>query len=506
MSNLAKVNEISQGLHKLQVEQSKLAWTLYTAGYDFGLEDMYKKMVEAYKDKDSYAEICKARELELDPQDRRRVEIMYNAFSSYHLSHELNELDMKIKKLVNELSKILNTFRYSFEGKQVSSVELTQVLNSDDDRDRRKAAFFARNQINKPMVDAGFIELIKLRKEYAKLYGAESFVAYQLEKNELDKDTFDNWLPQLHELLPKMDVLRKKYAREFLNDDVIMPWDEQYISSKLAPSLNSSVDMSNYHENIKALFELFGIDISEYNITYDLFPRANKSEWGYNFPIETGVDSRILANVKNKYFEYGVLLHETGHAVHSFLNDPEELILNRGISGIITEGIANLFGGFLYDPTFYGKFFTDKDKVGKEFTMLNEYKKLNSLRSIDRIFFDHKLYTTDIETLDDIYELYWKSRKDVLGEDSFGGEPPWAFLIHHTTHPIYLHNYFMGDVTCEMLAKVFKEKTGAEVIEKPKEFGQFLINEVIKPSGMYRYNDLFEKISGESFSLKYMIE
>lgn len=506
MSKIAKVNEITENLHKLQVEQSKLGWTLYTAGYDFGIEEMYKKVVAVYKDKGNFEEICKAMELDLDPSERRKVEIMYNSFSSYHLSDELNELDMKMKMKVNELSKILNTFRYSFEGKQVSSVELSQILSSDDDRERRKAAFFARSQINKPMVDAGFIELVKLRKEYAKKYGSENFVELMLEKNELDKDTFDTWAEQLKNILPKMKELRQKYAKEFLNDDIIMPWDEAYISSKIAPSLNNEVDMTNYYSNIKELFDLFGFDISKYNITYDIFPRANKSEWGYNFPVETGVDSRILANVKNRFFEYGVLLHETGHAVHSFLNDPNEKILNRGISGIVTEGIANLFGGFMYEENFYGKFFEDKEKVAEEFAKLQEYKRLNSLRSIERIFFDHSFYKNDVDTLDDIHNLYWETRKDILDEEAFDGQPPWAFLIHHTTHPIYLHNYFMGDVTCEMLAKVFEEKSGQKIFDNPKAFGKFLVDEVVKPSGMYKYNELFNRISGKDFSLEYMID
>jgi oligoendopeptidase F len=506
MGDIKKLNDMFNEYHELQVNHERLGWVLYTAGYDFGVEKEYEKIVELLKSKENYELVLQCMKLELSPEDRRRVEIVHNIFSPYHLSDELNQLDSAIQKKENELSKVLNTFRYHFEGKEISSVEIEQILSTDSNRERRKAAYFARNQINKPMVDAGFVELIKLRKEYARQYGADSFISYKLEQAELDKDTFDTWVSQLHELLPKMKEERGAYAREFLNDDVIMPWDEAYVSARIAPSLNKVVDMSNYYSNIKELFELFGIDISKFNITYDIFPRANKSEWGYNFPIETAKDSRILANVKNKFYEYNVLLHETGHGVHSFLLDPDEKILNEGVSGIISEGIANLFQSFIDDPAFFSKFFEDADKTGEEFRKLKAFKKVNALRAINRIFFDHSFYKNDVESLDDIYALYWKTYKEVLKEEPFGTEPPWAFTIHHTTHPIYLHNYFMGTLTCEMLGKVFKEKYGAGMTEKPAEFGEFLIKEVIKSSGRYKYNDLFKKISGKDFSLKYMLE
>ncbi|UCZ53610.1 M3 family metallopeptidase [Bacillus shivajii] len=503
---MKKLTTIAEELHNHQVQYSKLNWTLFTTGYDFGVQDEYLKMMDVLKDKENFETIEEYLEQDLSPLEQRKVEILHRSFKPYHLSDELNELNVKIQKKVNELSKILNTFRYKLDGKEVSAVELAQVLSMDSNRERRKEAFFARNQINQLMVDNGFIELINLRKEYAKLYGAENYVTYKLEANELDTTIFDSWLAELHDILPEMKEGRKKYAQEFLNDDEIMPWDEQYIQSQIAPSLNQDVDMSEYYTNIKDLFQMFGIDLTKMNITYDIFPRANKSEWGYNFPVETGKDSRILANVKNKYFEYGVLLHETGHGVHSFLLDPEEIILNKGVSGIISEGIANLFQGFLYSPAFYNKFFTDTDKVEQEFTRLKEYQKLNSLRSIGRIFFDHALYKNELNSLEDIYDVYWKNHKEVLGEEPFGEAPPWAYMIHFTTHPIYLHNYFMGDVTCAMLEQVFKEKYDTEILDKPEQFGEFLLNEVIKPSGTYKYNELFKRISGEDFSLKFMLD
>ncbi|CAM3654352.1 gluzincin family metallopeptidase [Cytobacillus oceanisediminis] len=505
MATQSKIEEIYREIHTHYTQYSRMQWTLYTAGYDFGLKEQYAKITDIMKNKANYETVLDYLQKDISPLEKRKAEIVLNGLKPFHLSAELNELDMEISDKVNTLSKILNTFRYQFEGREVSSVELNQVLSSESNREKRREAYFAKNQINKPMVEGGFIDLINLRKEYAKVYGAENFIAYKLEQDELDQNVFDGWARQLHDTLPQMNAAREKYAREFLNDERMLPWDEQYIDSRIAPSLNQHVDMSDFYGNIKELFDLFSIDISNFNITYDIFPRSNKSEWGYNFPVETAKDSRILANVKNKYHEYGVLLHETGHAVHSFLLNPDEEILNHGVSGIISEGIANLFQGFLYSPVFYKKFFKGEMGAGDEFKKLKEYRKQNSLRAINRIFFDHSLYKNDISSLDYIYDVYWKNQMNVLKEEPFCEEPPWAFTIHYTTHPIYLHNYFMGDVTCAMLSSVFELKAGVKMIDKPKEFGEFLINEVIKPSGRYPFGELFRRISGQDFKLDYML-
>lgn len=499
---MERLEKLALELKELNANLSRLTWVQYTVGYDFGIEEAYKKVNDFLEDNKNYAVVCDYIEKDLASKDRRKVEIAYNAIKPYHLSKELNELNIEIQKKTNELSQILNTFRFKIDGKEVSGVEIAQILSESEDRNLRKKAYFARNQINKPLVDGGFIDLINLRKEYAKAYGDKNFVEHKLKMDELSPNIFDNWKDDLSGYIDTLNSKRSEYARRFINEEEIMPWDGDYVKSKIAPSLNTSVDMSNYYDYLRNFFLNFGIDIDKFNITYDIFSRKNKSEWGYNFPIETGIDSRILANVKNKYHEYGVLLHETGHGIHSFILKPEEVILNAGVSGIICEGIANLFGGFLYDELFTKNFFDDS--VKKEFEEIQEYEKLDYLRFIGDIFFDQELYRNDIKSLDDIYELHYKVHKGLFGDKPLSDEPPFGYRIHYTTHPIYMHNYFMGDVTCEMLKKVFYKKYNVKsVAEKPREFGDFLISQVIEPSGLYKYEELFEKISGEKFSLKW---
>lgn len=500
-----KIKAIAEELNEKEVKYSQLSWVQYTAGYDFGVDEAYKELTQIFEDKVYFETLEKVLKTNLSDEDRRRTTLLFNIFEPYHLSSEVNELAEQINEKTNQLSNVLNLHRTVFEGKEISSVELTQILANEENRDRRKAAYFAKNQINQPLLEAGFLELVEMRKALAKLRGKQDFVALKLEEDELTPELFATWKEQMKSVLPKMKETRRKYAEKYLNDTEIMPWDENYISGKLAPALNQKVDMAAYYENLRGFFSNFGIDLTKMNITYDVFSRANKSEWGYNFPVETGKDSRILANVKDRYSEYEVLLHETGHAVHSFTTDPEDLLMNLGISGIISEGIANLFGNFLYDPLFYTKFFKEEE-VANHFAEIKEWEKINLFRAIHRILFDQGFYQNEVKNGEDVEVLYWNLYKELFDEEPFGENPPWAYLIHHTTHPIYLHNYFMGDVTCEMLAKVFTEANGIEKItDKPEEFGKYLMEKVITPSGRLPYPELFKSISGSEFSLAYLL-
>lgn len=500
--NIQPINKLFQDLQKLQIQASKLGWTQYTTGFDFGIDEAYKKITSFLEDENNFKIICDYKEKELDPFDKRRVEIAYNTFEPYHKSKEINELNLKIHKKTTELSKILNTFRFKYDGKEITSVEIDQILANEEDRNIRRKVYFVRNQINHVLVENGFIELINLRKELAKANGSKDFVEYMLKREELNPNIFDNWKSELKDHIQLLNNKRREYAQQYLKSESLESWDESYVKAQISPSLRAKVDMSGYYTILRNFFSNFGFNLDNFNIVYDIFPRKAKSEWGYNFTIEKGKDSRILANVKNQYSEYRTLLHESGHAIHSFLQDPNEIILNAGISGIITEGIANLFGSFIFDKLFYKNFFDNN--VEEEFKNIEEYEKLNYIRFIGNIFFDHELYRNNIESLDDIYNLYFKVHSELFGDKPTVEEAPFGYRIHYTTHSIYMHNYFMGDVTAEMLKKVFCQRQNIKnVSEKPKEFGEFLISEIIKPSGFYKYEDLFKRISGNDFSIKW---
>lgn len=86
------------------------------------------------------------------------------------------------------------------------------------------------------------------------------------------------------------------------------------------------------------------------------------------------------------------------------------------------------------------------------------------------------------------------------------GEPLWGYMVHHTIAPIYLHNYFLGDVMNEAMMDVFKRHRKVRAEAAPKEFGNFWREKVLKPSGRYTFRELFEKVCEAPLNLDVFLE
>jgi len=99
--NIFKVKEIAKELADISTEYSRKNWVKYTTGYDFGINEVYKKMLEVLKDKDKYKVILEHLEKELNADDRRRVELLAKRFKNYHLSPELNKLSEQMQQKDN---------------------------------------------------------------------------------------------------------------------------------------------------------------------------------------------------------------------------------------------------------------------------------------------------------------------------------------------------------------------------------------------------------------------
>lgn len=498
---MEKIRQIVTELEMLETQHGRLVWTMYTNGFDFGVQEAKQKVSDFFKNKSHYKIICDFLEKDLEPKEKREVEVLHREFKQYHLSEKANQLKEKIQTLEVKLNDILNKHRAVLAGHEVSSVEIKKRMDSDN-QVQRKEAFLAQTQVNKKLVDGGFLELIRLRKEYAEACGAKDFVSLRLEDDELPAEIFQTWRDECSKRSTKRLTKEKEWASEYLKQEKLEPWDTSYIANKMCSFMSEKVNAVDFLSPMSKVYDSYGFDLKNADISYDLFPRKNKSEWGYFFNIEAGKDARILANMDDEFKGFWVLMHEAGHGIHYLGLDPENKILNRAVSGIVAEGFANFFGDLTYSKEFLAQFF--KDNLKQVCDRFNAFQKFNGLQVFNHLqstLFDQELYRKDLNSLNDIHELNWSLRKELLGSEPYGDEPVWGMRVHHTNYPIYLHNYFLGDVMSANLKKVFEKRTGQKSEDNPLAFGQLWKEKVLGPSGRYSFLDLYKKVCEEDLSL-----
>lgn len=306
---MQEILRIVRHLEELQLDSNKKLWALYTTGFDFGVEEAQGKCREAYRNKESFKTICRTLDQDLSKIDRRRIEILHRDFRSYHRSEKVHAIKDKIEEIETRLSDLLNKNRSVLQGREVSSVEINRILEESPDRELRKQAYLSRAQVNRKLVDAGFLDLLSLRKEQAVACGASDFVTLCLEEDDLAPDLFDGWREQL---AARRNVYREnlnRLAQRYLDQENYQPWDQTYLRGRLAPRNHQVVDLGGFRNVLAKVFRAYGFELDGVSVTFDVFSRENKSEWGYMFPIQKGKDVRVLANMDNRFSSYWVLLH-----------------------------------------------------------------------------------------------------------------------------------------------------------------------------------------------------
>lgn len=499
---MSKINALASKYEALQCEHMRRLWVLYTTGFDIEVNEAQQKINAFLKDKSNYHIILD--ELEKDPStlEWRAAKILHNLFKKFHYTEKANQVFEKIEKLEVKLGDVLNKHRSTLDDKEAPATTIRNILNENPDREMRKKAFVARTQVNRHLVENGFLDLIDLRKEFAALCGFDNFVAFRLDADELTPEIFTDWHALAAKEKARVQESQNQWAQKIIKEDTYMPWDMAYIANQICPANNFKVDIGNFFDPIEKTFSAYGFEISKLNLTYDVFPRKNKSEWGYSFTIYPGKDSRVLANVANKFHYYNVLLHETAHGVHFLSLNQDEKVFNQGVSGIVAEGFANFFGDLSYSEVFQNQIFNENlSSISEQFRNLKSYLKLSRTDSINNILFDQQFYNEDLKSLDDIHQLKWKFSKEILGQEPYSDEPLWGYTIHHTVAPVYLHNYLLGDLMCEKMQNVFQKRTGLAVEKAPLEFGKFWREEILGPSGKLPFLKLYEKFCGEPLKL-----
>lgn len=345
--------------------------------------------------------------------------------NAVHLYREENvAIQAEMSLLAQQYGVISGKMTIEHEGKEYTLQQAARFLQSPD-RELRETIFrkiAARRLQDKEELTNLFNKLLEKRQQVAVNAGFENYRDYKFrELGRFDytpADCFAFHDAVREHILPlhKMLVERRKKKLEL---DVMRPWDgdAEPIGTEPLHPFETGKELS---DKAIAVFGKLGNYFSGCLNTMtdmkrmDLESRVGKAPGGYNCPLaETGVPF-IFMNAAGTVNDVITMMHEGGHAVHSFLSHSLPLSSFKEYPMEIAE-LASM-SMELFSMEHWDIFFSDKDELQR--AQIEELERVISvlpwIATIDK--YQHWLYTNPGHT-NEQRETEWMK---ILAEFSTG--------------------------------------------------------------------------------------
>ncbi|MFM2145693.1 MAG: hypothetical protein RL732_529 [Bacteroidota bacterium] len=259
-----------------------------------------------------------------------------NIRKSIELFREENiSLQAELSVLGQHFGTISGKMTVEIEGMEYTLQQAAKFLESPD-RNLRESVYHKVNQRrlqDKQELDNLFSQLVSKRHQVALNAGFQNYRDYRFKELGRFDYTKENCF-QFHDavkrdILPLVDELYA-HKKKKLGLDNLRPWDTEAEPEGIAPLRPFTDGKDLLEKSIRCLDRLdpFFADClrtMERMNRFDLDSRKGKAPGGYNCPLaETGAPF-IFMNAAGQMSDVVTMVHEGGHAVHSFLAHPLEL-------------------------------------------------------------------------------------------------------------------------------------------------------------------------------------
>jgi len=357
-------------------------------------------------------------------------------------------------------------------GDKEFTLEQAAVFLKDTDRAKRQEAWgkiTARRLQDKDQLNQLFDHLRVLRHKVALNAGFENFRDYMFQA----LGRFD-YTPQdcyaFHEAIEReiVPILREQAEKrkEALKLDVLKPWDMDVdVSGK--PALKP---FKSGQELIEKSIQCFSninrylgerLEIMKDNALFDVESRKGKAPGGYNYPLsETGAPF-IFMNSANTFRDLTTMVHEGGHAVHTFLTAGLELNDFKHCPSEVAE-LASMSMELISMDNWDVYFDNEEDlKRAKRDQLFDVLKTLPWVAVVDQ--FQHWIYTNPDHTDDqrttawlEIYEPFGAGFAD-WSDNQEAEANLWQKQLHIFEVPFYYIEYGMAQLGAIAVWKNYRE-------------------------------------------------
>jgi len=267
------------------------------------------------------------------------AEVTYTGFPLYlkrvqgaiDLFQEVNiPLQTQQKQLESEYGALVGAMSIEHDGKTYSLPQAAQLLKQHD-RVLRETIYHKiadRRRQEEAKLDELLTQLVQIRTQIARNAGFDNYRDYRFkELNRFDytaKDCFD-FHETIRQLVVPIQATFDAHRKAELGLSELRPWDldaEPVGRQPLKPftdqrdlidrSITAFAQIDPYFGDCLYTMDKLG--------HFDLESRIGKSPGGYNYPLmETGAPF-IFMNAASSMGDLETMMHEGGHAVHSFLS------------------------------------------------------------------------------------------------------------------------------------------------------------------------------------------
>jgi oligoendopeptidase F len=310
-----------------------------------------------------------------------------------------------------------------------------------------------RRNEDREKLDLLFNELIQLRHQIALNAGFQNYRDYKfvaLGRFDYTKeDCFAFHSAVKNNIVPFVKLQQEKHKAK-LGVDVLKPWDTEVDPDGLAPlkPFETGEDL------MKGCIEMFH-KIDPYfadclrtmqNMKHiDLDSKPGKAPGGYNYPLYESNVPFIFMNAVGSQRDLVTMVHEGGHAVHSFLSADLELTGFKSLPSEVAE-LASMSMEMLSMP-YWDQFYsnqTDLNRAKRE-QIIGTIKILPWIAQIDE--FQHWIYSNPSHSTEQRTEQWLKLNKEYgSGITDWSGyedvtATSWQRQLHLFEVPFYYIEY-----------------------------------------------------------------
>ena len=498
-------NEFGEKLETAMHNAELTAWDFYTNSTG---ENMYKyshaqeQMHELYKNEELYKQLKDIKEVglgdaHLDKQVKDLVRALYDEIESGAEMKALRDKE-------NEISNKYNSYVMTIDGKKTTKAEILKILETETNPEIRRKAYEANVKAGDVIAD-DLVELVKMRNEFAKTKGYDTYFDYMVD------EIYDIKPEKLDELLngvySKVGNECGKYYQKRKNElikafgisqDELKDWYYGLLTSDSPEkAVNDYITTKEQVVDIaKKVYFQMGYDVENMGITLDLFPRENKNTHGFAFCIKPGKDARILANLTNNATSLDTILHELGHCVYDIGIDTNLPFIEQDCSSsVMTEAIAMMMGDLPKAEGILSEI-VPAEKLKPFMDELKEDDARFVTRSLQIINFEREMYKNPDQDL----KLLWKNMKQkyLYRDDNTELNNEWATIPHYLTHPGYYQNYFRASLLKAQIYNAMKNELG-DISNNPKT-SEFLNSRLFKYGSSVLEEDLIVQMTGKTLS------